>query len=87
MPSVGLSPIGVKKDNLKLPVCKFGGQGLVSYSPNVIPTESTPLKGPPPVKKSYEAVPNNFKVPSSTTKGSAVQKSSSGVQSSMMLQL
>ena len=29
------------------------------------------------MKKSYEAIPNNFKVPSSTIKGSAVQKSSS----------
>ena len=45
--------------------------------PNVILVESTPLKGPPPVKKSHEAIPNNFKVPSSTTKGSAVQRSSS----------
>ena len=44
---------------------------------NVIPAEPTPLKGPPPVKKSHEAIPNNFKVPSSTTKGSAVQRSSS----------
>ena len=29
------------------------------------------------MKKSHEAIPNNFKVPSSTTKGSAVQRSSS----------
>ena len=49
----------------------------MSRSPNVIPAEPTPPKGPPPVKKSLEAVPNNFKVPSSTTKGSAVQRSSS----------
>ena len=47
------------------------------HSPNVIPVEPTPLKGPPPVKKSHEAISNNFKVPSSTTKGSAVQRSSS----------
>ena len=46
-------------------------------TPNVIPAEPTPLKGPPPVKKSHEVVPNNFKVPSSTTKRSAVQRSSS----------
>ena len=49
----------------------------MSRSPNVIPAEPTPPKGPPPVKKSHEVVPNNFKVPSSTTKGSAVQRSSS----------
>ena len=49
----------------------------MSRSPNVIPAEPTPLKGSPPVKKSHEVVPNNFKVPSSTTKGSAVQRSSS----------
>ena len=76
-PSEGLSPIGVKKDGSNLPVHNSGGQGLVSCSPNVIPAESTPPKGPPPVKKSHEAVPNNFKVSSSTTKGLAVQKSSS----------
>ena len=76
-PSEGLSPIGVKKDGLNLPVHNFGGQGLVFCLPNVIPAESTPPKGPPPVKKSHEVVPNNFKVPSSTTKGSAVQRSSS----------
>ena len=76
-PAEGLSPIGVKKDGSNLPVCNAGGQGLVSHSPNVIPAEPTPLKGPPPVKKSHEVVPNNFKVPSSTTKGSAVQRSSS----------
>ena len=45
-PSKGLSPIGVKKDNLNLPVHNFGGQGLVSHLPNVIPAEPTPLKGP-----------------------------------------
>ena len=45
--------------------------------PNVIPAEPTPPKGPSPVKKSHEAIPSNFKVPSSTTKGSAVQRSSS----------
>ena len=76
-PSEGLSPIGVKKDGLNLPAHNSGGQGLVSHLTNVIPAEPTPLKGPPPVKKSYEVVPNNFKVPSSTTKGSAVQRSSS----------
>ena len=76
-PSKGLSPIGVKKDGLNLPAHNSGGQGLVFYLPNVIPTESTPLKSPLPVKKSHEAIPNNFKVPSSTTKGSAVQRSSS----------
>ena len=70
-PSEVFSPIGVKKDGLKLPAHNSGGQGLVSHSPNVIP------KGPPPVKKSLEAVPNNFKVPSSAAKGSAVQRSSS----------
>ena len=76
-PSEGLSPIGVKKDSLNLLVCNSGGQGLVSCLSNVIPAEPTPLKGPPPVKKSHEVIPNNFKVPSSTTKGSAVQRSSS----------
>ena len=76
-PFKGLSPIGVKKDGLNLPACNFGGQRLVSHSPNVIPAEPTPPKGPPPVKKSHEAIPNNFKVLSSTTKGSAVQRSSS----------
>ena len=76
-PPEGLSPIGVKKDGSNLPACNSGGQGLVSHSPNVISAEPTPLKGPPPVKKSHEVVPNNFKVPSSTTKGSAVQRSSS----------
>ena len=76
-PSKGLSPIGVKKDNLNLPARNSGGQGLVSCLLNVIPAKPTTLKGPPPVKKSHEAVPNNFKVPSSTTKGSAVQRSSS----------
>ena len=75
--SEGLSPIGVKKDDSNLPVCNSGGQGLVFCSPNVIPAEPTPPKGPPPVKKSHKAVPNNFKVPSSTTKGSAVKRSSS----------
>ena len=70
--SKGLSPIGVKKDGLNLPVHNSEGQGLVSHLPNVIPAEPTPLKGPPPVKKSYEAIPNNFKVPSSTTKGLVV---------------
>ena len=73
----GLSPIGVKKDGLNLPVCNSRSQGLVFHLPNVIPVEPTPLKGPPPVKKSHEVIPNNFKVPSSTTKGSAVQRSSS----------
>ena len=76
-PSEGLSPIGVKKDGSNLPTCNFGGQGLVSCSPNVISAEPTPPKSPPPVKKSHEVVPNNFKVPSSTTKRSAVQRSSS----------
>ena len=76
-PAEGLSPIGVKKDGSNLPARNAGGQGLVSRSPNVIPAEPTPPKGPPPVKKSHEVVPNNFKVPSSTTKGSAVQRSSS----------
>ena len=76
-PSEGLSPIGAKKDGSNLLACNFGGQGLVFCLPNVIPAEPTPPKGPPPVKKSYEVVPNNFKVPSSTTKGSAVQRSSS----------
>ena len=75
--SKGFSSIGVKKDGLNLPVHNSGGQRLVFHSPNVIPAEPTPLKGPPPVKKSYKIVPNNFKVPSSTTKGSAVQRSSS----------
>ena len=59
-PAEGLSPIGVKKDGSKLPVCNAGGQGLVSCSPNVIPAEPTPPKGPPPVKKSYEVVPNKL---------------------------
>ena len=72
-----LSPIGVKKDGSNLLVYNAGGQGLVSYSSNVISAESTPPKDPPPVKKSHEVIPNNFKVPSSTTKGSAVQRSSS----------
>ena len=76
-PSKGLSPIGVKKDSLNLPVCNSEGQGLESHLLNVIPAEPTPLKGPPPVKKSSEAVPNNFKVLSSITKGSVVQRSSS----------
>ena len=76
-PSKGLSPIGVKKDGLNLLACNSGGQGLVFRLPNVIPAELTPLKDPPPVKKNHEAVPNNFKVPSFTTKGSAVQRSSS----------
>ena len=76
-PSVGLSLISGKKDGLKLPVHKSGGQGLVFHLSNVISAESTPPKGFPPVKKSYEAVPSNFKVPSSSTKRSAVQRSSS----------
>ena len=76
-PSKGLSPIGVKKDDSNLPVCNSDGQGLVSCSLNVISAEPTPLKGPPPVKKSHEVVSNNFKVSSSTTKESAVQRSSS----------
>ena len=76
-PAESLSPIGVKKDGSNLPAHNAGGQGLVFHSPNVIPAEPTPPKGPPPVKKSHEVVPNNFKVPSSTTKGSAVQRSSS----------
>ena len=59
-PAEGLSPIGVKKDGSNLPACNAGSQGLVSRSPNVIPAEPTPLKGPPPVKKSHEVVPNNF---------------------------
>ena len=46
-PSEGLSPIGVKKDGLNLPVCNSGGQGLVSCSPNVIPAEPYPSEGPP----------------------------------------
>ena len=45
-PAEGLSPIGVKKDGSNLPVCNAGGQGLVFCSPNVIPTEPTPPKGP-----------------------------------------
>ena len=76
-PVEGLSLIGVKKDGSNLPACNSDGQGLMFHLPNVIPAEPTPLKGPPPVKKSHEVVPNNFKVPSSTTKGSAVQRSSS----------
>ena len=76
-PSKGLFPIGVKKDGLNLPACNSGGQGLVFHLPNVIPAEPTPPKGPPLVKKSHEVIPNNFKVPSSTTKGSAVQRGSS----------
>ena len=76
-PSVGLSPISIKKDSFNLPVCKSGGQGLVFHSLNVISAEPTPLKGLPPVKKSHEVIPNNFKVPSSTTKGTAIQRSSS----------
>ena len=76
-PSKGLSPIGVKKDGSNLSMCNSGDQGLVSCSLNVIPAEPTPPKDLPPVKKSHEVVPNNFKVPSSTTKGSAVQRSSS----------
>ena len=71
-PAEGLSPIGVKKDGSNLLVHNAGGQGLVSCSLNVISAEPTPSKGPPPVKKSHEVVPNNFKVPSSTTKGLAV---------------
>ena len=80
-PSIGLSPIGIKKNGLNLLVHKFGGQGLVFCSLNFILAEPTPpkgpSKGPPPVKKSHEAVPNNFKIPSSSTKGSTVQRSSS----------
>ena len=76
-PAEGLIPIGVKKDGSNLPTHNAGSQGLVFRSLNVIPAEPTPLKSPPPVKKSHEVVPNNFKVPSSTTKGSAVQRSSS----------
>ena len=74
-PFKGLSPIGVKKDGLNLPVYNSGDQRLVFHSLNVIPAEPTPLKGLPPVKKSHEVIPNNFKVLSSTTKGSAVQRS------------
>ena len=44
--SVGLSPIGVKKDGLNLPMHKSGGQGLVFHLSNVISAEPTPLKGP-----------------------------------------
>ena len=61
-PFEGFSPIGVKKDSLNLPAHNSGGQGLVFHLPNVISAESTPLKDPPLVKKSYEVVPNNFKV-------------------------
>ena len=73
--SEGFSPIGVKKDSLNLLMCNFGGQGLVFCLLNVIPAEPTPPKDLPPVKKSHEVVSNNFKIPSSTTKGSAVQRS------------
>ena len=45
------------------------------HLPNVISAEPTPLKAFPPVKKSYKALPNNFKVSSSTTKGLAAQRS------------
>ena len=45
-PSVGLSPISIKKDGLKLPVHKFGGQKLVFHLLNVISAKPTPLKGP-----------------------------------------
>ena len=76
-PSIGLSPLSGKRDGLKLPVHKFGGQGLVFCLLNVISAKPIPPKGSPPVKKSHEAIPNNFKVPSSSTKGSAVQRSSS----------
>ena len=55
----------------------FRDQKLVFYLSNVIPTKPTPPKDLSPVKKSYKAVPNNFKVPSSITKESAVQRSSS----------
>ena len=67
-PVEGLSSIGVKKDGSNLPACNFSDQRLVFHSP---------LKSPPLVKKSHEVVPNNFKVPSFTSKGFAVQKSSS----------
>ena len=63
--------------DFNLPVHKSGGQGLVSCSSNVISAESTPPKDPSPVKKSHKAIPSNFKVPSFSTKGSAVQRSSS----------
>ena len=76
-PSEGLSPIDVKKDGSNLPAHNSGGQGLVFCLSNVIPAEPTPPKNLPPLKKSHEVVPNNFKVLSSTTKGSAVQRSSS----------
>ena len=76
-PVEGLSSIGVKKDGSNLLVHKAGDQRLVSCSSNVISAEPTSLKGLLPMKKSYEVVPNNFKVLSSTTKGSAVQRSSS----------
>ena len=45
------------------------------HSPNVIFAEPTPPKDLPPVKKSYKAISNNFKVSSSTTKGLTVQRS------------
>ena len=70
-PFKGFFSIGVKKDNLNLPTYNFRGQRLVFCLLNVISTESTPLKGFLSIKKSYEAIPNNFKVPSSTTKGLA----------------
>ena len=61
-PAEGFSSIGVKKDGSNLSVHNAGGQELVSHLPNVISAEPTPLKGPPPVKKSHEVVPNNFYV-------------------------
>ena len=71
-PSISLFPIGVKKDSLNSPIYKSGDQGLMFCLPNVIPAEPTPLKGLPkgplPVKKSHEAIPNNFKVFPSSTK-------------------
>ena len=83
-PSEGLSPIGVKKDGSNLPACNSGGQELVSCSPNVIPAEPTPPKGPPPVKKSHEVVPKYLlpQLRDQLSKGVPLW-----VQSSMMLQL
>ena len=74
-PSEGLSPIGVKKDGLIYLCVILEVKGWCLVRPMLFLQNPTPPKGPPPVKKSHEAVPNNFKVPSSTTKGSAVQRS------------
>ena len=76
-PFIGLSSVSIKKDSFNLSVCKSGGQRLMFHLLNLISAKPTPPKDLPFVKKSYEAIPNNFKVPSSTTKESAIQKSSS----------